>query len=214
MQYRLAGEEGARRGEFVRLVWMPPGLHVDEERQAQFVAALQDDPHLVVTPLEEFKSVVHNQLKPKRPAVAKRAEGAPKSVYLIFDMPDQSAAKDVDNWLFERGFEVLKRKPDAQTRSLALNKEFLKASDGVLIYYGNADDEWLQMNLIEFRKVFATGRKRTPPCGVVLADPKRPDKEEFRSHFVRFVIPGFGDFAPDRLEEFVTDLESPQAASA
>jgi hypothetical protein len=48
----------------------------------------------------------------------------------------------------------------------------------------------------------------------VLADPKRPDKEEFRSHFVRFVIPGFGDFAPDRLEEFVTDLESPQAASA
>ncbi|HEY9084488.1 MAG TPA: toll/interleukin-1 receptor domain-containing protein [Candidatus Tyrphobacter sp.] len=214
MQYRLAGEENARRAEFVRLVWMPPGLHVDEERQQQFVAVLQDDPHLVVTPLEEFKTVIHNQLKPKRPAIPKRAEGAPKSVYLIFDMPDQSAAKNVDNWLFERGFEVLKRKPDAQARSLALNKEFLKASDGVLIYYGNADDDWLQMNLIEFRKVFATGRKRTPPCGVVLADPKRPDKEEFRSHFVRYVIPGFGDFAPDRLEEFVADLESPQAASA
>ncbi len=215
MQYQLAGEEHVRRPEFLRMVWMPPGLHLDEERQAKFVAALQDDPQLVVTPLEEFKTIVHNQLKPKKPAVAKRDEGAPKSVYLIFDMPDQDAAKSVDDWLFEHGFEVLKRGPETQGRSqLAMHKEFLKASDGVLIYYGETTDDWLQMNLIEFRKVFATGRKRTPPCGVVLADPKRPDKEGFRSHFVRYVIPGFGDFSPDRLEEFVAGLESPQAASA
>ncbi len=216
LQYRLAGEEAVARPEFARMVWMPPSVTASEERQRAFIAALQDDPNLVVSPLEDFKTLVHDALKPKAepPRAPARGDGIPKSVYLIFDVPDQVRAKAVDDWLFERGFEVLKRSADAKSRKqLALHKEFLKASDGVLIYYGQTTDEWLQMNLIELRKVFATENRRRPPCGVVLGDPKRPDKEGFRSNLVH-VIPGFGEFSPDRLEVFVHDLESAQPASA
>jgi hypothetical protein len=216
LQYRVAGNEAAARPEFSRMAWMPPGVTASEERQRGFIATLRDDPHLVVAPFEDFKTLVHDALKPKvEPSHAPaHGEPMPKSVYLIFDAPDQARAKSVDDWLFDRGFEVLKRSAETKSRKqLALHKEFLRASDGVLIYYGQATDEWLQMNLIELRKVFATESRRRPPCGVVLGDPKRPDKEGFRSNLVH-VIPGFGGFSPDRLEEFVHDLEGTQPASA
>lgn len=212
MQYRLAGEECARRPELTRMVWMPPGVEPAEDRQRNFVGSLRDDPNLVVAPLEEFKTLVHDALKPKaEPKPAAPGDGVPKSVYLIFDMPDQDTAKALDDWLFERGFEVLKRSGDTSSeKQLALHKEFLEASDGVLIYYGHTTDDWLQMNLIKLNKFFATSEKPKPPCGVVLGDPKSPDKEGFRSHLVS-VIPGFGGFAPDRLEGFVKELETEPA---
>ncbi len=212
MQYRLAGEERARRPELTRMVWMPPGVEPAEDRQRTFVASLHDDPNLVVAPLEEFKTLVHDALKPKEePKPEAAGDGVPKSVYLIFDMPDEQTTKALDDWLFERGFEVLKRTGETSSeKQLALHKEFLEASDGVLIYYGHTTSEWLQMNLIKLNKFFATSDKPKPPSAVVLADPKSPDKEGFRSHLVS-VIPGFGGFAPDRLEGFVKDLEATPA---
>ena len=79
IQNELAIERGARSG-FSRLVWLPPGLVSEEEKQLQFIDRLQTDVRIqagadiLQTPLEDFKSVVLQRLAPE-PEAPRRGEG-------------------------------------------------------------------------------------------------------------------------------------------
>lgn len=210
-QYRLAGEEAQKRPELVRLAWMPPGLVPAEERQIAFLEELKNDSRLTIGSIEDFKTLVQEELKPKESGDLSPGEGPIRSVYLIFDPPDREAAKPVDDWLHHHGFEVLKPlssvKKSAEWRSI--HRHHLKTSAGVLIYHGQTSEEWLQSKLIDLEKVFGYGRsrKQEPARGVMLADPATTDKQEFRSLKVR-VLKGFGGFSPAVLDEFLKDLQA------
>jgi hypothetical protein len=216
MQYRLAGEEAARRPEFKRLVWMPPRTIAAEERQAEFIETLQDVAQ--TTTLEEFKTQIQNALKPPPPP--EQNEGGMKSVYLLFDDLDKVEAMEVQKWLFARGFTVWRRLADGQSRAIGFEKEKLKASNGLLIYHGQAPERWLDSNLVQLNKVFAANRSHArPPCGAYFADPgppERPDKnpQNIAVQFVQHVIPGFGGFQPNLLEAFIKDVRSSETTLA
>jgi hypothetical protein len=221
LQYLAAGQEHARRPEFRRIVWLPPGLTVAEERQQTFVDGLQNDPELVVAPLEDLKRLIHAALAPPPPEPpSPRPPGATdaaalKSVYLIFDPPDRAAAQAVDDYLFHKGFDVLRPSSSSdKTESRRVNTLHLKNSDGVLIYHGTTPELWLETKLNDLDKVFGQGRsqKRPMPRAVLLADPKRPDKETFRRQRV-MTLPGFGGFSPPELERFIELLMAPDAPS-
>jgi hypothetical protein len=214
LQYAAAGAEHARRPAFRRIVWLPPGLAVAEERQRTFVAELQNDAELVVAPLEDLKRVVHTALVPpaSKPGDADAGAGA-KSVYLIVDPPDSAAAQPVDDWLFKQGFDVRRSSFSAdKTESRRLHTMHLKNSDGVLIYHGTTLESWLFSKLNELEKVYGQGRSRKQPLprAVILADPKRPDKDTFRMHRV-MTVPGFGGFSPAELQDFVETLNARDA---
>jgi hypothetical protein len=205
LEYELAGEQ-LQRADFTRLTWLPPTVEPVDERQKAFVARVRaTDAQLVTVGLEDVKTLIKEALKPKAAAAQHPAgPGAVKIVYLIFEPPDEPQAELVRAWLFDQGFEVLK---PARSGSLKTHKLNLRDSNGVLIYYGQVDDEWLSVKLADLRKTFGQGRPATRPLkgAVILADPDDPDKRTFRSQIVD-VVPGFGRFRPEVLREFLDAL--------
>lgn len=210
MQYNLAGEEHAKRPQFRRMLWMSPGTQPADPRQQAFVTSLHSDPELVVTPLEEFKTLLHQQLVPPATLAVSSGDDEVKNVYLIFDPSDEDAAEAADRWLYEHHFEVIKPAPGTETRSTEEHTELLRACEGVLFYHGHTTETWLRMNLIKLQKAFATADGKRAECAVVLADPDSKEKRGFRSNLVQFVIPGFGAFSPEKLTAFADALAGRQ----
>jgi TIR domain len=205
LQYDLAGEQ-LRRSDFTRLTWLPPGVEPADARQAAFVERVRSfDSQFVTAPLEDVKTQIKDALRPKPiGSEQRRAPSDVKIVYLIFEPPDEEHAELVRKWLDGQGFEVLK---PTRSGSLKAHRINLRDSDGVLIYYGQTDDDWLTVKLHDLRKTFGQGRDRRRPLrgAVYLADPEEPDKAKFSSHIVD-VIPGFGRFRPETLRGFIDCL--------
>lgn len=205
LEYELAGEQ-LQRTDFTRITWLPPTVEPTDARQTAFVARVRaTDAQLVTVGLEDVKTLIKDALKPKAGAPRRSVgPGEVKIVYLIFELPDEPQAELVRAWLFDRGFEVLK---PARSGSLKAHKLNLRDSNGVLIYYGQVDDEWLTVKLADLRKTFGQGRPATRPLkgAVILADPDDPDKRTFRSQIVD-VVPGFGRFRPEVLRDFLDGL--------
>ena len=196
LQYQLAGEEV--RPDFTRLTWLPPGIEPSDARQAAFIERVRQSD-------AQLRTLIKDALKPKSLVAARKpSPDEVKIVYLIFEPPDEEFAEPVSEWLFAQGFEVLK---PTRSGSLKAHKINLRDSDGVLIYYGQPDDDWLTVKLADLRKTFGHGRDRNRQLkgAVYLADPEHPDKDKFRSQLVR-VIPGFGRFRPAALQPFLDEL--------
>jgi hypothetical protein len=185
MQNELAIERGTA-GEFSRLIWLPPDLSSDEERQTRFIDLLQTDVRiqegadLLQTSLEDFKSVV---LRRTQPEEKKETAAAVEEVIVpVFDGDEAQVRRD--------------------------HEENLSICDGVLLYYGAANELWLRRKLREIQKSAAFGRKG--PIGVkaiFVAPPETPPKKRLRTREA-LVLDQREGFDPDALEPFVYQLQS------
>jgi hypothetical protein len=219
IQNRLAAER-AQKGGFARLVWIPPGLQVEDERQRQFIARLRMDPgfqngsDLLETPLEELQSAVFDLINPPPPKAAARTQaetgpaGAPARVYFIFDQRDQQAVQPWSEFLFNEGLEVLPSGFDGSESEIReYHEENLRCCDAVLIHYGAANEFWLRKQLRELQK--APGYGRSVPMratAIALAPPKSSQKQCFRTHEA-MVLPQLDGLAPDDLRPFTELLK-------
>jgi hypothetical protein len=218
IQNELAIERG-EKGGFSRLLWIPPGLQVDDARQRKFIEQLRMDPRihegadLLETILEDLRTVIQDRLKqapkpapdPTSPTAA--AENLIQ-LYLIYDQRDAELASPWGNFLFEGGFEVIHpvfEGDEAEIREY--HEENLRTCDGALIIYGASSECWLRRKLRELQKSPGYGRtKRVPVIAITLVPPKTADKEQFRTHEA-MVIPQFDGFSPDPLRPFVSRLK-------
>jgi hypothetical protein len=127
---------------------------------------------------------------------------------VLYDRQDTEAASSWVKYLFEQGFEVMRpvfEGDEAEIREY--HDENLRTCDGVLIFYGSANECWLRRKLREVQKSPGYGRtKPAPVVGISLAPPKTADKESFRTHEA-MVIPQFDGFSPDALRQFVSSLQ-------
>lgn len=214
VQYRLAIEHSNEDAAFVRLVWMPPGIEPADQRQSGFVTALRDDPALKVSSLEDFKTIVHDTLVPPASEQAPPSSDGPRrGVYLIFNELDSATALTVNSYLTQRGFKVWTPTSDERERlRLREHQKRLKLSQGVLIYYGLANDRWVQNMQMILAQDFVTAGKNTRARCVVLADPERDDKKHFTDPEFR-IVTCFGGFEPQRLDGFLRDMEAPPATA-
>jgi hypothetical protein len=222
LQNELAIERGARKG-FSRLVWLPPGLASEEEKQLQFIDRLQTDVRIqagadiLQTPLEDFKGVILQRLAPEPEAAAAEAaqaeaeeageEGGLVRIYIIYDQRDGEAPQPLEDYLFSQGFEVIVpvfEGDEAQVRKD--HEESLSICDGVLLYYGTANELWLRRKLREIQKSAAFGRKK-PITGkaIVVAPPESVTKQRFRTHEA-LVIDQQAGFDPKPLQTFLSQL--------
>jgi hypothetical protein len=215
IQYRLAGDEARKRPAFERFTWMPKTIAPSEPRQVTFAQKIENDPMrgLMRGSFETFKSDVGDALTKlktaaKAPDAQANGEIAPKCVYLLFDIADEEATRPVRAWLDKQGFQVWK-----PTSDLLRHQEHLELSDGVLIYYGKTQEDWVDLKVCDLQKYVLRAR-RNPLRRIVVADPgppERPDKADFTCQVAR-VIPGFGEFSPEVLEDFARELRSKQEA--
>jgi hypothetical protein len=216
----------ANQTDFIQLTWLPPGLSTSDERQQRFINELLNHTNLpkgaelLQNKLEDLKTIIHAKLNP--PKLAKpvsetkltthrqTGNADPKLVYLVYDQPDYDAVAPVEDYLFQRGFEVISTPElnDAQA-----HRENLLLCDAVLTYCGATPDGWLQLKKMDLLKL--PGYGRTKPLlakGFYLGLPQTSGKERFRLQD-GLVIKNYGEFAPDSLDPFIEQIERAEGAA-
>jgi len=210
-QYRLAAER-AQRCDFMRLVWIPPGLQIQDERQRKFIERLRADPglqkgtDLLETPLEDLQTLIYTRLAPRAPKPIRDSEaGCLTQVYLIYDQRDQDAVAPWKDYLFNQGFEVLTPIFEGDEAEIREEHEAsLQTCDAALIFYGAGNECWLRRKLREIQKIAGYGRTRPMRAvAITVAAPASPQKQQFRTHEAT-VIAQFDGFSPEPLGGFLS----------
>jgi hypothetical protein len=210
--------ERAEQGGFMRLVWIPPGLQVDDIRQQQVIDRLRADPRaadasdLLETPLEDLRTVIYDTLERARPKSppgdpsvrAASTTSAVRYLYLLYDERDADLITPWADFLFDQGFEVVRpifTGDEADVREY--HEENLRTADGVVIFFGAANEPWLRRKLCEVQKSAGYGRQKPAPAVVVCAlAPKTPEKERFRTHEAT-LIPQYDGLSKDAWQPIV-----------
>ena len=222
LQVRLTADR-ALGPNLQRLIWMPGGGEIADERQRAFVLRVQEDPvlhhraeviegNLNLLKKDLIRRLAPPEEKPKAPTSARSNAspgGAPK-LYLICDPKDEAAVEALEDYLFAQGLEVSLPAFDGDDAdAAALHQDNLLTCHAVLVYYGAAPKAWVDIKLRELLK--ATGYGRPAPIGVqavYVAPPDDRRKERFQSHQAS-VIRQPGDFEPSaELDTFVNQIKA------
>ncbi len=223
IQNELAIERGGNP-DFSRLLWIPPGLQVEDERQRKVIEQLRMDPRihegadLLETFLEDLRTVIEERLKgAQKPASAPAPPQLSGSVvpgsnharlYLIYDQRDAHITTPWEDFLFEQELEVIRpvfEGDEAEIREY--HEENLRSCDGALIFYGSGNECWLRRKLRELQKSPGYGRsKPTPIVAISLVPPRTPDKERFRTHEA-LVMPQWDGFSKEPLQPLISSLK-------
>lgn len=215
IQNELAIERG-EQGNFLRLLWMPPDLQAEDQRQRRFIEQLRMDPRnqkgadLLETFLEDLRTVIQDRLKPTQKPVWESSSQASTGenlvrLYLMYDQRDAEMTFPWADFLFEQGFETLRPTFEGdETEIREYHEECLRTCDGALIFYGAGSECWLRRKLRELQKSAGYGRTK-PMASVAIAvvPPKNADKEHFRTHEA-MVIPQLDGFSPGPISTFVS----------
>ena len=218
IQNELAIERG-KRGGFERLLWIPSGLVIEDERQAKVIHQLRMDPRmqagadLLETLFEDLRTVIHDRLRgePKIPqqkyCVEPMAEDRGQ-IYLIYDQRDSAIVSRYADALFDKGFEVLHptfEGDEAEVRQC--HEENLRACQGVLIFFGSTNEGWVRRKLREVQK--SVGYGRTGPLPIVTIScigTKNSEKERFRTHEAPVILQ-MEEFSSDSLLPFISRIQ-------
>jgi len=219
IQNELAIERG-KRGGFVRLLWVPSGLVIEDERQLKVVNQLRMDPRmqagsdLLETLFEDLRTVIHDRLKdePKisqqKYCIEPTAENRGQ-IYLIYDQRDAAIVSQYADALFDKGFEVLHptfEGDEAEIRQC--HEENLRVCNGVLIFFGSTNEGWVRRKLREVQK--SVGYGRTGPLPVVTIScvgAKNSEKERFRTHEAPVILQ-MEQFCSDSLLPFISRVQT------
>jgi len=193
MQHELAVARGSDR-QFHRLIWVPDGQQVSDARQQKVIERIAMDPRgdaradFLETMFEDLRTAVMDRLtrvtKVETPPPSTPNDGPAPMLYLMADQRDAEAIQPWADALFDQGVEVIRPLFDGDESDIReYHEENLRLCDGVLIFYGAANELWLQRKLRELQKAPGYGRtKPKPAAGVCLIGVRTPEKERFRSH--------------------------------
>jgi hypothetical protein len=219
IQDDLAAQRTATDPNFSRLLWMPqglmtPALEITDERQKEFVTALQNSAgeraELLQTSIEDLKTRIVEKLNPAKQSAAKPARSKLKQVYLICENRDRSFIRPIKEYLFKQNIEVITWLDGETGRTLMdYHHKNLRECDAALVYFGNGDEPWVRKNLEDLEKAYGYGRENDwAASAVYVGAPASDQKEDFLTHLVPYVIRNFQSFDPNDLHEFVTAVQT------
>ena len=188
------------------VVWTSPeALAVSEPNQLAFLADLRKGESRKRTELAcapaKLKEEVRALLKPD-PIAQGSSEGKPR-VYVVFNQRDQGEARNAGQITrhFRRQFQF----DYANDRSIHTRR--LSTSDGVLLVWGSADEEWCSREFAEI--VQASGDKTLKAlCVFDPKDEKQSTLGRIRTDFKNFrVAELFGpEFDPGPVEQYLMSI--------
>jgi hypothetical protein len=224
-QQALASE-AAQKSELSSIIWLRPGMAIEDQRQRTFVQNLQTNPQVHATaellevPIEELKAFIYRKLTPP-PTVVVKAAAAPAEqdhprLYLLCDQQDVVAAQPLEDHLFSEGFEVvLPFFDDDETQARLEHEENLRSSDVILLYYGAGDELWLRRKLRELQKSAALAREGPLLArGIYVGGPASPQKERFRTHEAMLIHEPAGGFDPAVLVPLLDAIAKARGAAS
>jgi hypothetical protein len=220
IQEELAAERGTANPDFLRLLWMPPGLstpalEISDERQKSFIVELQTQvstgAELLQTSVEDLKTRIVEKLNPpaKAPTRADRHSKL-KQVYLICENSDRSLIRPIKEYLFEQNMEVITWLDQGGTDTLMdYHRKNLRECDAALVYFGSGDEPWVRKNLEDLEKAYGYGRENDWLANAVyVGAPENEQKDDFLTHKVPYVIRNFSSFDPNDLHDFVDAVQA------
>jgi len=233
--HRLALDESHRRSSFRHLIWIPPGLVASDPQQESFLATLRNfsdvgqGTELVQSPLEDFKTLVDDILRPttiavsRQPAVRRIAPSAADragvdrstaSMYLMFDLQDRDTIKPLLEFFNQQGIRVVPNEfVGDQVTLRTLHQERLKNCDAALIVYGRVREPWVRMKQQDLLKAAGFGRATQMLAKGIYVGPDVTDlKRHFHAQEV-MVIKDFDHTAPSALQPFVDQINAQREGS-
>ena len=196
IQNSVAAEAAATQN-LHRFIWMPRNQAVAESRQASFIDELRNNPltyensDFLEDSFENLKSLVLDHLKTEpKPAPPEETtsdvstDTDTKSVYLIYPPDDEESAAPVEDYLFDKGLEVVAPEIEGTESQIAeAHRQNLNSCDAVIIYFGSANRSWVNMKLLNVLQSPGHGRQSPVEHKLVLvAPPEHRHKERFRTH--------------------------------
>lgn len=219
IQHELATERSAE-GSLSRLIWIPDGQTVTDQRQQGLIERLKLDPRirdnadLLETFFEDLRTLMREWLKRPDPVAAASVappsgSPGPPQLYVISDPRDCQLLETWIEKLFDEGLEVTRpifEGDEAEIREY--HEENLATCDGVLLFYGCANEVWLRRKLRELQKAAGYGRtKPHPHVGICLVGARTPEKERFRTHEAT-VLPQWDGCEIEQLKPFIARLKA------
>jgi hypothetical protein len=204
-------------GQLTRLIWLPPGLEAEDERQSKLVDALRRDnlnhlcADLLETSLEDLKTVIHQRLEAAKRAPRMDPPGDLVRVYLVCDQRDVEQSAALQRRLLEDlGLEVISPVFEGTEEELRQDhEENLATCDVVVIYYGEGNELWRRRKQRELLRSAGYGRQRKLLASAIyVAPPATPQKAGLRTNEAVVLRP---DADPAALDAFLRDIRDARA---
>ena len=187
--HRHSQEAGQR---FQRLIWLPPNMHIEDERQSRLISGLREQAdatkgmEIVQVKLEDFKSLLLQQLAWQVQRLANLKKAAPQEeaveqqgpqLYCITDERDKEAAAPLVNWWEDQGIKVHWIGNDPMANHRQSHIKYLNQCDGCIITLSQASHSWLVTKLQDILKSPGLGRKvlQRPPSGIAVMPGGQPE---------------------------------------
>jgi hypothetical protein len=216
LQYTIAAEKSQeakrKNSTFQRLIWITPHRAHQTERQKMFIenikrdVEMQDGAEVLETPLEDFKSIIREELQE---AIDRKniKETGGRAVYLLYDKGDDDDVKPYADLIEKCGFHVLT--PSFEGELLQQRQkhiENLRALDAAIIYKGKATEQWARMKALDLMKAPGFGRKKPIVAKAILAAAgELSGKETFKHQNFRVYEDTTSNFA-ESIKLFLRDF--------
>ncbi|MEE8586692.1 MAG: hypothetical protein V3T83_17770 [Acidobacteriota bacterium] len=210
-----------KSGDLQRIIWLAQGTQSEQAEQREFIQALlrdaeaQQGADLIRGDLEDLKAAVHAVLKRlAQPELHKTdqdaSEAGSRLIYLICDQRDRKSTIPLRKFLKKQDLEV--KIPVFVGQAAVLrqaNQELLTRCDGLILFYGAADEAWKRTVENDFLRMKSyRGAKPLLASYVYLADPLTDDKEELIELEEPNLIDGLEGFQEEKMQEFLQTIQS------
>jgi len=126
-------------------------------------------------------------------------------IYLMYDEPDEDSVMDLEDYLFDQGFEIKTLSFDMKPAELEkFHKDYLKFCDAFIVFHNNSQHSWLNTKIIELQYL---KEHKSFISAVYVTGTKEKRKERFRTREVDEVIKNFGEFSSEKIESFIEKLK-------
>lgn len=222
LQNQVASKFSEQNG-LERVIWMPSGLVAADDRQIDFIRRINEDEvtqagaEIIEGSLDSLKGYLLERIKPEPKILEPESPEASsvsvinsdtKSVYLICDAQDEEAVEQLEDYLFDQGYEVSLPLFEGEEADIAqAHRQKLAICDSVLIYYGAGGRSWVEMKVMDLMQAPGFGRSKPfDSKAVLIAPPQDRRKGRFKTHYAE-VLTQPGDFTPDCISSFITKPE-------
>ena len=201
LQNTIASEK-SNKTDMRRLIWFPPQMLIEDERQEDVVKYIRHHPkaqygaEIFEAPIEELKFAVHEQMESieiagKADKKTEKQQGE-NVLYVICNEGDVEKIKGEKN-IFglkkneQEKYEV--RFPNFSLRGTSFRTkhiEMLKTCDAAIIYYDTGSINWLDTKLNDFLKISGYGRQK--PWKMQALFHRKPIEKDYSTHFSKLKV--------------------------
>ena len=203
--------------DFSRLIWISPEIKMVNEKQNIQVDKLKldaeavDGAEVVQTPLEVFKTIIHDKARKKNSKQDQKMitpnQKSKQEIYIIHTFENLDHTISIAQYLSKEGFNVFTTVFEGNIVDVInTHREHLVSCDAAIIYYGKGNEQWLQSKLTDLKKAPGFGRTQPMKVQAVYFGEEVPVFQQHLDQHNILSIKNSGEFTPNTLNTFLIKM--------